>query len=61
MKRKAFTKNSSFAAFGISAYRFYGIIALIGYRIVLCVNYYEETTIMNSNLSLLGFPKSYLT
>jgi uncharacterized protein len=42
-------------------YRFYIIMALIGYSIGLCVNYYEVTTIMNSNFSLLGFSKSYLT
>ncbi len=43
------------------SYRFYGIMALIGYGIGLCVNYYEVTMIINSNFSLLGFSKSYLT
>jgi len=43
------------------SYRFYGIMALIGYSIGLCVNYYEVTMIMNSNFSFLGFSKSYLT
>ncbi|MEJ7828184.1 MAG: DUF418 domain-containing protein [Segetibacter sp.] len=43
------------------SYRFYGILALIGYSIGLSVNYYEVTTIMNSNFSFLGFSKSNLT
>ncbi|MCY7423217.1 MAG: DUF418 domain-containing protein [Chitinophagaceae bacterium] len=43
------------------SYRFYGIMALIGYSIGLGVNYYEVTTIMNSNFSLLGFSKANLT
>ncbi len=43
------------------SYRFYGIMALIGYSIGLAVNYYEVTMIINSNFSLLGFSKSYLT
>ncbi len=43
------------------SYRFYGITALIGYSIGLTVNYYEVTTIINSNFSLLGFSKANLT
>ena len=43
------------------SYRFYGIMALAGYGIGLSVNYYEFTTIINSNFSLLGFSKSNLT
>ncbi len=43
------------------SYHFYSIMALIGYSIGLCVNYYEVTMIINSNFSLLGFSKSYLT
>ena len=43
------------------SYRFYGIMALIGYSIGLGINYYEVTMIMNSNFSFLGFSKSYLT
>jgi uncharacterized protein len=43
------------------SYRFYVIMALMGYSIGLCVNYYEVTMIMNSNFSLLGFSKSKLT
>jgi uncharacterized protein len=43
------------------SYRFYGIMTLIGYSIGLSVNYYEVTSIMNSNFSFLGFSKSFLT
>jgi uncharacterized protein len=43
------------------SYLFYGIMALVGYSIGLCVNYYEVTTIINSNFSLLGFSKANLT
>jgi uncharacterized protein len=43
------------------SYKFYGIMALIGYGIGLSVNFYEVATIMNSNFSFLGFSKSYLT
>ena len=43
------------------SYRFYGIMALVGYSIGLSINYYEITSIINSNFSLLGFSKSNLT
>ena len=43
------------------SYRFYGIMALIGYSIGLSVNYYEVTMIMNSNFSFLSFSKTDLT
>jgi uncharacterized protein len=43
------------------SYRFYAIMALVGYSIGLSVNYYEVTTIMDSNFSFLGFSKSYMT
>ena len=43
------------------SYRFYGIMAFLGYAIGLSVNFYEIHTIMNSNFSLLGISKSYLT
>jgi uncharacterized protein len=43
------------------SYRFYALIALIGYGIGLSVNYYEVTMIKNSNFSFLGFSKSHLT
>jgi uncharacterized protein len=43
------------------SYRFYGIMAILGYVIGLSVNYYEIRTIMDSNFSFLGVSKSYLT
>ena len=43
------------------SYRFYCIMALVGYSIGLSVNYYEIRMIINSNFSLLGFSKSNLT
>ena len=43
------------------SYRFYVIMALIGYSIGLSVNYYEVMTIMNSNFSFLGFSKTSIT
>jgi uncharacterized protein len=43
------------------SYKFYVIMAMIGYGIGISVNYYEVTSIMNSNFSFLGFSKSYLT
>ena len=43
------------------SYRFYGIMALIGYSIGLSVNYYEVTMIMNSSFSFLSFSKTDLT
>ncbi len=43
------------------SYRFYSIMALLGYSIGLAVNYYEVTMILDSNFSLLGFSQSNLT
>lgn len=43
------------------SYRFYGIMALVGYVIGFSINYYEVSTIMESNFSFLGFSKSHLT
>lgn len=43
------------------SFQFYGIMAALGYAIGLSVNYYEIRTIMDSNFSLLGISKSYLT
>lgn len=43
------------------SFRFYGRMAISGYAIGICVNYYEIRTIIDSNFSLLGFSKSYLT
>jgi uncharacterized protein len=43
------------------SYRFYLTMVIVGYGIGLSVNYYEIKTIIDSNFSLLGFSKSYLT
>ena len=43
------------------SYRFYILMAMIGYVIGLSINYYEVTMIINSNFSFLGFSKSKLT
>jgi uncharacterized protein len=43
------------------SYRFYLTMVFVGYGIGLSVNYYEIRTIIDSNFSLLGFSKSYLT
>lgn len=43
------------------SYRFYLTMVIVGYGIGLSVNYYEIKTIMDSNFSILGFSKSYLT
>ncbi len=43
------------------SYRFYIVMALIGYSIGLTVNYYEVTTIINSNFSFLAYSKTNLT
>lgn len=42
-------------------YRFYGLMALIGYGIGLFVNYYETQLIIDNQFSMLAFSKSYLT
>lgn len=41
--------------------RFYILMLLLGYGIGLSVNYYETKMILDSNFSLLGFSKSYIT
>ncbi|WP_370478165.1 DUF418 domain-containing protein [Tamlana flava] len=43
------------------SFRFYGIMAIIGYSIGLTVNYYETKLIIDSGFSFLGISKSYLT
>jgi uncharacterized protein len=43
------------------SYRFYSMMALVGYSIGLAVNYYEVKMILDSNFSLLGFSRSNLT
>jgi uncharacterized protein len=40
---------------------FYILMLLLGYGIGLSVNYYETKMIMDSNFSMLGFSKSYIT
>ena len=43
------------------SYKFYGIMALLGYFIGLSINYYEIQSIMDGNFSLLSFSKSNIT
>lgn len=43
------------------SYRFYGIMALVGYGIGLSVNYYEVQMIIEDNFSKLSFSKSNIT
>ncbi len=43
---------------GEKSYKFYGLMALIGYSIGLSVNYFETNSIMNSNFSYLSFYKT---
>lgn len=46
---------------GERSYKFYALMALIGYAIGLSINYYELRTVLDSNFSLLGFSKSTIT
>lgn len=46
---------------GKKNYRFYGLMALLGYGIGLSVNYYETQLIMDSQFSFLGMSKSMIT
>ena len=46
---------------GEKSFRFYGLMALIGYAIGLLINYYETKLIIDSNFSSLAFSKSHLT
>ncbi len=43
------------------SYKFYGIMAALGYLIGLSINYYEIHSIMEGNFSLLSFSKSNIT
>ena len=43
------------------SYRFYGLMAVVGYGIGLSVNYYETQLIIDNQFSMLAFSKSYLT
>ncbi len=43
------------------SYKFYGIMAALGYLIGLSINYYEVHSIMESKFSLLSFSKANIT
>ena len=43
------------------SYKFYGIMAALGYLIGLSINYYEIHSIMEGNFSLLSFSKANIT
>lgn len=43
------------------SYKFYGIMAAIGYLIGLSINYYEIQSILGSDFSLLSFSKANIT
>ncbi|MFH4967886.1 DUF418 domain-containing protein [Gaetbulibacter sp. M240] len=43
------------------SYKFYGLIALIGYAIGISINYYEIKTILDSQFSFMGFSQSFAT
>jgi uncharacterized protein len=43
------------------SYKFYGIMAALGYLIGLSINYFETQSIMDSNFSLLSFSKANIT
>ena len=43
------------------SFRFYGMMVLVGYSIGLTVNWYETSTILNSNFDLIATQKTYLT
>ncbi len=46
---------------GEKSYKFYGIMAALGYLIGLSINYYEIYSIMEGNFSLLSFSKASIT
>ncbi len=46
---------------GEKSYKFYGIMAALGYLIGLSINYYEIHSIMEQNFSLLSFSKAHIT
>lgn len=43
------------------SFGFYGLIALAGYSVGLVVNYFEVTSIMKDNFSMLAFSKANIT
>lgn len=45
----------------VKSYKFYGIMAALGYLIGLSINYHEIHSIMESNFSLLSFSKTNIT
>lgn len=45
----------------VKSYKFYGIMAALGYLIGLSINYHEIHSIMEGNFSLLSFSKSNIT
>jgi len=46
---------------GEKSYKFYGIMAFLGYLIGLSINYYEIHSIMEADFSLLSFSKANIT
>lgn len=45
----------------VKSYRFYGIMAAIGYAIGLTVNYFETQSILNGNFSFLSYSRANIT
>ena len=43
------------------SFKFYGLMAVLGYLIGLSINYYETQSIMDGNFSLLSFSKANIT
>ena len=43
------------------SYKFYSIMAAVGYAIGLSINYYELQIVLDSNFSLTGFSESFIT
>jgi uncharacterized protein len=43
------------------SYKFYGLMAVLGYLIGLSINYYETQSIIDGNFSLLSFSKTNIT
>ena len=46
---------------GKKSYRFYGLMALMGYAVGLTTNYFEVTTILSDNFSFLAFSKTNIS
>ncbi|GAA4281472.1 DUF418 domain-containing protein [Gaetbulibacter aestuarii] len=43
------------------SYKFYALMAIIGYAVGLSINYYELKTVLDSDFSYLGFSQSFAT